>query len=72
MVTSFSLPLENDGFIALSVRRESLRPAEFTLDGNKVCAVVMSRGCCPLVELETSTISAPHLKFWIKKIGIRM
>ena len=35
----FSLPLEHDGFIALSVVWESLRPAEFTLDGNIVCAV---------------------------------
>ena len=42
MVRSFSLPLEHDGFIALSVVRESLRPAEFTLDGNIVCAVVIS------------------------------
>ena len=42
MVSSCSLPLENDGFVALSVVRESLRPAEFTLDGNIVCAVVMS------------------------------
>ena len=35
----FSLPLEHDDFIALSVVCESLRPAVFSLDGNIVCAV---------------------------------
>ena len=42
MVTSFLLPLENDGFIALSVACESLRPEVFSLNGNITCAVVMS------------------------------